>query len=145
MTEFVRQDKFASPMESVKRYFVESPFQFRRAGQIGIEICEHFENLAGCVDDFHPFQRLRCSGQTARKKLQRHRARQHLGTSRPVCARCTINQRELSGCFALTWSFDLLFPRNGSERVCLPCPCEEGSLPPRISRFLSRLICSILE
>ena len=51
MTEFVRQDKFASAMESGKRYFVESPFQFRRAGQMGIEICEHFENLAGCVDD----------------------------------------------------------------------------------------------
>lgn len=51
MTEFVRKDKFASAMESGKRYFVESPFQFRRAGQLGIEICEHFEQLAGCVDD----------------------------------------------------------------------------------------------
>src|SRR5580704_12348574 len=38
MTEFVRQDKFASAMESGKRYFVESPFQFRRAGRMGIEI-----------------------------------------------------------------------------------------------------------
>src|SRR6516225_2269491 len=33
MTEFVRNDKFASAMESGKRYFVESPFQFRRAGK----------------------------------------------------------------------------------------------------------------
>jgi hypothetical protein len=51
MTEFVRRDKFASAMESGQRYFVQSPFEFRRAGRSGIEICEHFEQLAGCVDD----------------------------------------------------------------------------------------------
>src|SRR6185436_19682477 len=52
MTEFVRQNnKFASQMESGKRYFVQSPFRFRRAGQSGVEICEHFEHLAECVDD----------------------------------------------------------------------------------------------
>ena len=52
MTEFAREkNKFASAMESGKRYFVQSPFQFRRAGKSGIEICEHFEQLAGCVDD----------------------------------------------------------------------------------------------
>ena len=51
MTEFVRQDKFASAMESGKRYFVESPFKFRKAGQSGMEICDHFDHLAGCVDD----------------------------------------------------------------------------------------------
>src|SRR5712692_477615 len=51
MTEFVRQDKFASQMESGTRYFVRSPFQFRKAGQAGIEISEHFEQLARCVDD----------------------------------------------------------------------------------------------
>src|SRR5579883_1150870 len=39
MTEFVRKDKFASAMESGTRYFVESPFEFRRAGRLGIEIC----------------------------------------------------------------------------------------------------------
>ena len=52
MTEFAHNnDKFASAMESGKRYFVQSPFQFRRVGQSGVEICEHFEQLAGCVDD----------------------------------------------------------------------------------------------
>lgn len=51
MTEFSRQDKFASQMESGKRYFVTSPFKFRKAGKSGIEVCEHFEHLAGCVDD----------------------------------------------------------------------------------------------
>lgn len=51
MTEFVRQDKFASAMESGKRYFVASPFKFRKAGRAGIDLCEHWEHLAGCVDD----------------------------------------------------------------------------------------------
>ncbi len=51
LTEFVRQDKFASQMESGKRYFVTSPFRFRKAGQAGLEVCENFEQLAGCVDD----------------------------------------------------------------------------------------------
>src|SRR6266545_8004569 len=51
MTEFVRRSKFASQMESGKRYYVQSPFHFRRAGKSGIEICEHWEKLAECVDD----------------------------------------------------------------------------------------------
>ena len=51
MQEFVRRDKFASAMESGTRYYVRSPFSFRRAGQSGMEICEHYEQLASCVDD----------------------------------------------------------------------------------------------
>src|SRR6185369_15322895 len=51
MQEFIRRDKFASAMESGTRYYVRSPFGFRKAGQSGIEICEHYEHLAGCVDD----------------------------------------------------------------------------------------------
>lgn len=51
MTEFVRQSKFASAMESGKRYYVRSPFQFRKAGQSGADVCEHFEQLASCADD----------------------------------------------------------------------------------------------
>jgi hypothetical protein len=51
LTEFVRKDLFASAMESGKRYFVTSPFKFRKAGKAGIDICEHWEHLAGCVDD----------------------------------------------------------------------------------------------
>ncbi|MBX6312342.1 MAG: DUF1501 domain-containing protein [Isosphaeraceae bacterium] len=52
LTEFVRpRNEFASAMESGKRYFVASPFQFRKAGQSGIELCEHWEHLATCVDD----------------------------------------------------------------------------------------------
>src|SRR3954468_10450700 len=51
MKEFVREDKFASAMASGKRYYVQSPFKFRKAGKAGIDICEYFEHLAGCVDD----------------------------------------------------------------------------------------------
>jgi hypothetical protein len=51
MTEFVRHDKFASAMESGTRYFVESPFKFRKVGQSGIEMCEYFSELAKCADD----------------------------------------------------------------------------------------------
>lgn len=51
MTEFVRKDKFASAMESGTRYFVQSPFTFRRAGQSGMELCSEFEALSGVVDD----------------------------------------------------------------------------------------------
>ena len=51
MKEFVREDKFASAMASGKRYFVQSPFKFHKAGKAGIEICDNFEHLSSCVDD----------------------------------------------------------------------------------------------
>jgi hypothetical protein len=40
-----------SAMESGKRYFVQSPFAFRKAGQCGADIAVNWEHLAGCVDD----------------------------------------------------------------------------------------------
>src|SRR5690348_11423590 len=36
MKEFVRRDQFASAMANGKRYYVQSPFRFRKAGQAGI-------------------------------------------------------------------------------------------------------------
>jgi hypothetical protein len=51
MTEFVRKDKFASAMESGRRYYVQSPFKFRKAGQSGMEMNEDFQELASCADD----------------------------------------------------------------------------------------------
>src|SRR6478752_4592412 len=51
MQEFTRRDKFASAMESGTWFFVRSPFGFRKAGKSGMDICEHYEHLAGCVDD----------------------------------------------------------------------------------------------
>ena len=51
MQKFVRKDKFASAMASGQRYFVKSPFKFQRAGQSGIEMCEHWKHLADVADD----------------------------------------------------------------------------------------------
>jgi hypothetical protein len=51
MQKFVREDKFASAMASGERYFVKSPFKFRRAGESGIEMCEHWRHLAGVADE----------------------------------------------------------------------------------------------
>jgi hypothetical protein len=51
MKEFVREDQFASAMSSGKRYFVKSPFKFRKTGQAGIEMCEHWEQLATVADE----------------------------------------------------------------------------------------------
>ncbi|WP_145373563.1 DUF1501 domain-containing protein [Maioricimonas rarisocia] len=51
MQKFVRKDKFASAMASGERYFVKSPFRFRKAGEAGIDMCEHWEHLAGVADE----------------------------------------------------------------------------------------------
>jgi hypothetical protein len=51
MKEFQRQDKFASAMASGKRYFVQSPFGFVRAGKSGIPMNSGFTHLAGVADE----------------------------------------------------------------------------------------------
>lgn len=52
MTEFAKErTKFEASMNTGKRYFVRSPFEFRRAGQAGIEINSLFESFSECVDD----------------------------------------------------------------------------------------------
>lgn len=51
MQEFVRQNKLVSAMASGKRYFVQSPFQFRQAGRSGLWLCDPFEHLAGVADE----------------------------------------------------------------------------------------------
>lgn len=50
MKKFVRNDKFASAMASGERYFVKSPFRFRRAGKSGLSMCEHFQHLPDVAD-----------------------------------------------------------------------------------------------
>src|SRR5262249_55407066 len=50
LKEFVRQEALVSAMAQGKRYYVRSPFQFRKVGQGGIDLCEHFEQLAGMAD-----------------------------------------------------------------------------------------------
>jgi hypothetical protein len=51
LQEFTRTDKQQSAMSSGKRYFVQSPFQFRKAGQSGADMCMLWENLQHVADD----------------------------------------------------------------------------------------------
>jgi hypothetical protein len=51
MQEFQRQDKFASQMASGKRYYIQSPFGFRQAGQSGLWMCDRFEHLPAVADE----------------------------------------------------------------------------------------------
>ncbi len=60
--EFIRKVKFASAMASGKRYYVKSPFKFRRAGESGIAMCEHFQHLANVADELCVYRG--CVGQS---------------------------------------------------------------------------------
>ncbi len=51
LKEFNRAGQQKSAMESGKRYYVQSPFQFRKAGESGASIATNWEHLAKCVDD----------------------------------------------------------------------------------------------
>jgi hypothetical protein len=51
LKEFVRNDGRQSAMSGGKRYYVRSPFRFRRAGRSGADIAENWEYLAGVADD----------------------------------------------------------------------------------------------
>ena len=52
MTRFQKErSKFEANMNTGERYYVKSPFRFRRAGNSGIEINSMLENFAGVVDD----------------------------------------------------------------------------------------------
>ena len=51
LKEFTREGKTKSAMESGKRYYVQSPFKFRKAGQSGADIAENWEHLARVADD----------------------------------------------------------------------------------------------
>ena len=51
LKKFKPESKFLSAMASGERYYVQSPFDFIRAGQGGIEMCEHWQHLAGVADE----------------------------------------------------------------------------------------------
>lgn len=51
LQEFVREGKMKSAMESGKRYYVRSPFPFRKAGQSGADMAENWRHLAGVADE----------------------------------------------------------------------------------------------
>src|SRR5262245_39324934 len=48
---FTRTDRLASAMAQGKRYYVRSPFRFRRAGSAGLWLAEPFEHLARVADE----------------------------------------------------------------------------------------------
>lgn len=51
LKEFTRAGKMKSAMESGKRYFVRSPFGFRKVGKCGADMAENWAHLAGVADD----------------------------------------------------------------------------------------------
>lgn len=48
--EFVREGEQKSAMESGNRYYVQSPFKFRKAGQSGADVAENWVHLAKVAD-----------------------------------------------------------------------------------------------
>ena len=50
LEEFTRGGEDKSAMESGKRYFVESPFKFRKAGKCGADMAENWHHLASVAD-----------------------------------------------------------------------------------------------
>ncbi len=60
MTKFQKErTKFEANMNTGERYYVKSPFEFRRAGKMGIEINSLFEQFSGVVDDVCFYRGLR--------------------------------------------------------------------------------------
>src|SRR3569623_1738708 len=51
LKEFVREGQTKSAMESGKRYYVQSPFTFRNAGQSGADMTDNWHHLADCADE----------------------------------------------------------------------------------------------
>lgn len=51
LEEFTRAGEQKSAMESGKRYFVQSPFSFIKAGQSGADLAENWSHLAQVADD----------------------------------------------------------------------------------------------
>ena len=51
LQEFTREGKTISAVESGKRYFVQSPFAFRKVGKGGADMAENWEHLAKVADD----------------------------------------------------------------------------------------------
>jgi hypothetical protein len=51
LREFQRNDEMQSAMSSGKRYYVQSPFKFRKAGNCGADMAENWEHLAAVADE----------------------------------------------------------------------------------------------
>jgi hypothetical protein len=51
LSEFQRSGESKSAMESGKRYFVESPFEFHKVGESGADMATNWQHLAGVADE----------------------------------------------------------------------------------------------
>ena len=51
MQEFQRSGEEQSAMSSGRRYYVQSPFEFRKHGDSGADMCQHWEHLSTVADD----------------------------------------------------------------------------------------------
>lgn len=51
MKLFQREGEQFSPMSSGQRYYVQSPYGFRKVGRSGIDMCEHFVHLPEVADE----------------------------------------------------------------------------------------------
>ncbi len=126
MTEFARKDKFVSQMESGRRYYVASPFEFQRAGQSGVEMCTLFPNLASCADDM-------CFYRGAMAENTNHpTALYHLNTGSPFGADPAIGSWVSYGLGTENENLpsflvlpDLMYPQGGATNW------SSGFLPPQ--------------
>ena len=62
LKEFHRSGEQKSAMESGKRYYVESPFKFRKAGESGADMAVNWKHLAGVADELCFYRG--CQGQS---------------------------------------------------------------------------------
>ncbi len=51
LKEFTREGEQKSAMESGKRYYVKSPFKFRKHGESGADMSDNWQYLAGVADE----------------------------------------------------------------------------------------------
>ncbi|MCG8650805.1 MAG: DUF1501 domain-containing protein [Pirellulales bacterium] len=51
LKEFHRGGQEQSAMSSGKRYYVQSPFKFRKVGQSGADMCDHWQHLPDVADE----------------------------------------------------------------------------------------------
>ncbi len=51
LQEFTRSDPMQSAMSGGKRYYVQSPFRFRKAGRCGADMAENWRHLAAVADE----------------------------------------------------------------------------------------------
>ena len=126
MTEFVRErTQFVSQMESGKRYYVGSPFEFAPAGKLGIPVSEHFPNLAGCVDDLCFYRGAQAESVNHPTALYHLNTGNQFGTDPALGAWCSYGLGTLNDNLpAFVVLPDSMYPQGG------PANWSNGFLPP---------------